>query len=131
MKAKLIKWGIIGAVLIGIALYLYYSGIASGAFHAALDQLRADQGNVVKVKEENEKMYETEIIRLQGEVEQIRKEKATLQAEKVQVANERDALKGWINELQTKREIIVVSDDPDRIIDDLRKLGLSGIRRRR
>ena len=125
------KWIIIGAVLVGVALYLYYSGVAAGAFRAVLDQLRSDESRVIKVHEENEKMYEDEITRLQGEVDQVKKEKATLQAEKIQVANERDALKGWINELQTKRDIIVVSDDPDRIIDDLRKLGLSGIRRRR
>ncbi len=131
MKSKFIKWGIIGAVLIGIALYLYYSGVVSGAFRAVLDELRTDQSKVIGVKEENEKMYEAEITRLQGEVDRVEKEKATLQAEKIQVANERDALKGWINELQTKREIIAVSDAPDRIIDDLRKLGLGGIRRRR
>ncbi len=120
---------IIGAILIGVALYLYHSGVAAGAFRAVLDRLREDQSKVVKAHEENEKMYEAEITRLQGEVDRIQKEKATLRAEKDQVASERDVLKGKIRELQTKREIIVVSDDPDRIIDDLRKLGLSGIRR--
>ncbi len=124
------KWIIIGMIMLGIGLYLYYSGMARGALNKMIDQLRVDQGRVVEVKEQNEKMYEDEISRLQEEVERNKKDKEILQGEKAQVANERDALKGWIRELQTKKEIIVVSDDPNTIIGDLRKHGFPTVRHR-
>jgi uncharacterized protein (DUF3084 family) len=123
-------------ILIGAAclFILLLVGSLTGAnqklFNMALDQLRDDKSRVVEVQAENQKWYEGEMKKLEEERDLLKQEKAAVQSEKKQVAAERDALKGWIRELQTKREIIVVSDNPDLIIGDLRKRGLSSIRRR-
>ena len=74
-------------------------------------------------------MYEMEIARLQGEVERLQVEKAAVQAQATQSASEVTRLKGRINDLQTQLQNIVVSNDPDRILDDLRKLGFRSVKR--
>lgn len=123
-------------ILIGAAclFILLLVGSLTGAnqklFNMALDQLRDDKTRVVEVQAENQKWYETEMKKLEEERDALQQERTVLQNEKTHLASEREALKGWIHELQAKRDIIVVSDDPDRIIGDLRKLGLGTIRRR-
>lgn len=128
-----IPWKLI-LIAAGCLFILLLVGSLTGAnrklFNIALDQLREDKSHVIEVQEENQKWYEGEIKTLQEELDRVQREKAALQNEKNQLASEREALKGWIRELQTKREIIVVSDDPDRVIGDLRKLGLGSVRRR-
>lgn len=125
------KWLLIGIVVLGILILV---GSLTGAnrklFDMTLDGLRADQSKVVETQAQNEKWYESEIKKLNDEKDQLQKQRDNLHVEKVQLASERDALKGWINELQKKRDTVIVSDDPDRIIDDLRKLGIGSIRRR-
>lgn len=98
-------------------------------YNMALDNLRQDQSKVIKVLEENMKGYETEIGKLNQEIESVQKEKALEKAKAEQSAIEVARLKGKINELQTQLQNIVVSDNPDRIIDDLNKLGYGPIRR--
>jgi len=125
------KMILIGA---GCLFILLLVGSLTGAnqklLNMALDQLRDDKTRVVEVQAENQKWYEGEMKKLEEERDLLREEKTVLANEKNQLASEREALKGWIHELQAKRDVIVVSDDPDRIIGDLRKLGLGSIRRR-
>jgi len=123
-------------ILIGAAclVILLLVGSLTGAnqklFNMALDQLRDDKSRVVEVQAENQKWYEGEMKKLEEERDLLQQEKEALQNEKTQLASEREALKGWIHELQAKRDIIMVSSDPDLIIGDLHKRGLSSIRRR-
>ena len=125
------KMILIGAGCLGILLLVgSLTGANQKLFNMALDQLRDDKSRVVEVQAENQKWYEGEMKKLEEERDLLREEKAALQNEKNQLASEREALKGWIHELQAKRDTIFVSDDPDLIISDLRKLGLGSIRRR-
>jgi FMN phosphatase YigB (HAD superfamily) len=128
-----VSWKMVLIIAIGLSILLLV-GSLTGAnqklFNMALDQLRVDRSRVVEVQAENQKWYEEEMEKLAEERDQLREEKLSVQMEKAQIIAERDALKGWVNELQKKRQVIVVSDDPDRIIGDLHKLGISSIRRR-
>ncbi len=49
--------------------------MAQKVYNFTLDNLRQDQTNVIQAKEENERMYEMEMARLQGEVDRLQKEK--------------------------------------------------------
>ncbi len=130
---KIPWWGYVITALLLVVAWQSLSGwaIARKVYNLALDNLRQDQTNVIQAKEENERMYEMEIARLQGEVERLQKEKAAVQVQAAQSAAEVTRLKGRIYDLQTQLQNIVVSDDPDRIIDDLRNLGFRSIRRHR
>ena len=105
--------------------------MARKVYNFTLGNFRQDQTNVIQAKEENERMYEMEIARLQGEVERLQKEKAVVQAKAAQSGAEVTRLKGRINDLQIQIQSIVVSDNPDRILDDLRNLGFRSIKRHR
>ena len=74
-------------------------------------------------------MSEMEIARLQGEVERLQKKKVIVQAKTAQSATEVARLKGRINDLQIQIQSIVVSDNPDRILDDLHSLGFRSVKR--
>jgi len=131
--AKKIPWW---GWVIGIAAFFFLINYASSLalnrslFNMALDNLREDKTRILETKDEWIKTCEQEISRLQREVDRVQKEKAAVQAQAAQTAAEVARLKGRINELQTQLQNIVVSDDPDRIIDDLRRLGIRSIRKR-
>jgi len=100
-------------------------------YDTVLNNLREDQSKVIRIMEENMEGYEQEIGRLSTELELIKKEKRILKAKADKSAAEVIRLKGEIDELQIQLQNISVSDDPDRIIDDLRRMGFGSIRRRR
>ncbi len=128
-----IPWKLVFVAAAALSL-LFLVGSLSGAnrklFNLALDQFRADQSRIVKEQADSLEWYEKERQRLENEKEGLKQEKVRVQAERNQIAAERDVLKGRVNELEKRRQVIVVSDDPDRILDDLRKLGFRSIRRR-
>jgi len=94
-------------------------------YNMALDNLRTDQSRVVETLEENQKMYEAEIIRLSSEVENIRKQRTVAQAES-------ERLRGLVNEknneiiaLKRERDAIIIPTDPNILTDEFRKRGYS------
>ncbi len=117
---------IVGGIIILIVLFWIGSvtGMNKKLYDMALDNLRIDQSRIVQTLEENQTMYEKEIQKLQTELERIKSQQTIVKAE-----NEK--LKGKISELQAQREGIVVSSDPDTLVNDLHKLGIkSAIRRK-
>lgn len=115
-------------VLIVLTLFLvnqassYFS--QRSLFNQLLDNLREDQSRVIEIKEENDKKYEAEIVRLQ-------EENALIKKELVSVRIEKERLRGKINELQTSREGIIIPSDPDGLVDDFRKMGFGSTERRK
>jgi len=109
-------------ILIGITtlLILIWIGSATGTsiklWNMLVDQIRTDQSKVVKILEQTVTERELEIADLERQVEANRQQQ-------FQVRAENDRLKGSIRELQIKREAVVVSGDPDRIVDELHRLG--------
>jgi len=128
---KLPWWFYVGLVVFVFFVWQNLSGFALSRklYTMALDNLRVDQTNIIKVKEDQEKMYEKEIVRLVEEIAKLQKEKAVVQKQAVDSAVEVARLKGRIGELETQYNNIVISDDPDKLIDDLRRLGIRSIRR--
>ncbi len=107
----------------------YQVGLNPGEYYALLlNQIKKGQSQIIKDKEEWIKSCETEIVRLQSEKEQIQKEKYFHQKQAVESAAEVIRLKGTINVLQIQLQNVVVSDDPDRIISDLQRLGIRSIK---
>ncbi len=105
-------------VLILIVMVAYPNQIAKKYLGMLIDQIRVDQSNIVKTLEETVTKREMEIADLEKQVEINR-------AQQVQVRAESERLKGRVLELQGQRETIVISGDPDRIVDELRRLGFS------
>ncbi len=124
------SWAVVLIVIVLIWQNLTGWAAARQIYKQALDNLRQDQSRVVEALQENQKMYEAEIANLQAEKERLQKEKATVQRQAIESAIEVSRLKGRIGELQTQLQNIIVSDDPDRILDDLRRMGISSIRRK-
>jgi len=122
-------------VLIGIGILILLSWVGSitgtnrKLYNMMLNQFRTDQSRIIRVMEENMKTYETEIVRLNKEVESVQREKTIERAKAEQSAAEVTRLKGKINELQIQIQNIIISDDPDLILDDIRKLGFGSIRK--
>ena len=117
---KKVKWWMwIGLIVAILLIWQYLSGWAYSRklYNMALDNLRTDQSRIVKVLEENQQMYETEITKLNQDLQSIQKQKV-----QVQVENER--LRGINNELQNRLENVTVPDDIDSLLDLLHKLGL-------
>ena len=48
------KYLIIGAIVLGIALYLYQTGRSAGILKAKVEQLQTEKDKIVKDKESNE-----------------------------------------------------------------------------
>ena len=112
-----------------IAVFILWQSVSGWAqsrklYNMALDNLRHDQSNVVRVLEENAKMYESELMRVTRELEQLKQHQAAVRAENQRLA-------GRVYELEREREAIIVPVDPDRLVDGFRKLGLSSAQRRK
>ena len=125
-------WGWI-AIAIAILLLVNYASskaLNRSLFNMALDQLRKDQSQVIQQKDEWIKACEDQILDLQKDVERVQKEKAIEKARAAASAAEVVRLKGRIDELQFKIDNIVVSNDPDIVLDSLRKQGIRSIKRR-
>ncbi len=105
---------IIWQVASGGALTRKYVGLA-------LDNLRADQSNVIKIKEEQEKWYEGEIAKLNDQMAKKDKDIATLKSGITSRDEVISRLEGEKNDLKRKLEEVVVSDDPNLVIKSLQR----------
>lgn len=123
---KIPWWGWIAGIVAIIFLWQSLSGWAYSKklYNMALDQLREDQSDIIKAKDEWIASCEQEIQNLQRKVEANQRQQATLRAE-----NEK--LKGRIHELEIAQANINVPTDPDALVDDLRKHGLGSAHRRK
>jgi len=129
---KIPWWGWVGAI---VAILLSWQSLSGWAYSRklygmALDNLRKDESRVIRDKDEWIKVCESAILDLKKEVDKIGREKARVQLEANQSAVEVARLKGRINELQEMLKRIVISNDPDVVINDLKRYGLRSIRRR-
>lgn len=132
MIKKIPWWGWVGAIVAILLLWQSLSGWAYSRklYGMALDNLRKDESRVIRDKDEWIKVCESAILDLKKEVDKIGREKARVQLEANQSAVEVARLKGRINELQEMLKRIVISNDPDVVINDLKRYGLRSIRRR-
>ena len=132
MIKKIPWWGWVGAIVAILLLWQSLSGWAYSRklYGMALDNLRKDESRVIRDKDEWIKVCESAILDLKKEVDKIEREKARVQLEANQSAVEVARLKGRINELQEMLKRIVISNDPDVVINDLKRYGLRSIRRR-
>ncbi len=90
-----------------------------------LDNLRTDQTNIIKDKDTWIKQCEDEIARVEAEKEQIRLSKIALEKKDKQSMAEIALLTGRNRDLQDRLDRIVVSDDPDKLLEDLRGRGIN------
>jgi len=129
---KIPWWGWVGAIVAILLLWQSLSGWAYSRklYGMALDNLRKDESRVIRDKDEWIKVCESAILDLKKEVDKIEREKARVQLEANQSAVEVARLKGRINELQEMLKRIVISNDLDVVINDLKRYGLRSIRRR-
>jgi len=121
---KIPSWGWL-ALAIGI-LWVWQSlsgwAATSKLYNMALDNLRQDQSRIVRILEETVTERERELANLYEELDRVKQQQ-------VQARAETEKLKGRIRELQAQRENIVVPGDPDRLVDELRRMGLSSAKR--
>jgi peptidoglycan hydrolase CwlO-like protein len=128
---KIPFWGWIAAIaILFLANYASSRALNQSLFNMALDQLRKDQTQIVQEKDEWIATCEKQILDLQKDIEKVQKEKAIERERAAQSAAEVVRLKGRINALQFQIDNIVVSDNPDIVLDSLRKRGIKSIRRR-
>lgn len=122
-------------VIVALAILLLVNQISASIgnrsmFNLVLDQIRTDQTQVVQTLEQNMKGYEAEIQRLTGEIDIVRKGQSIVRAENERlrgVVSEREA---EIVALRRERENIIVSTDPDALVNDLHGLGFGTARKR-
>jgi len=131
---KKIPWW--GWAALGVAILFSWQSFSGWAasrklYDMALNQLREDRTQIIEEKEAYIKDCEDEISKLAGEKEALKKEKLIIQRQASESAAEIARLEGNVNALERQLQNITVGDDPDRLIDDLRKRGLSTIRRHR
>ena len=121
-------------VIVALAILLLVNQISASIgnrsmFNLVLDQIRTDQSGVVQTLEQNMKGYEAEIQRLTGEIDIVRQGQSIVRAENERlrgVVSEKDA---EIIALRRERETIIVSTDPDVLVNDLRGLGFRSARK--
>ena len=121
---KGLPWWIWIVVIIGaIILWQGLSGwsMSKKYFNLVVQGLKTEESQALKDKDEYVKACEKDIQEKQAEIDQIKKEKATLQIDKVNSAAEVVRLKRSNDDLKRQIREIIVPDDPDRIVDDLRK----------
>lgn len=112
------------ACFVGLLLWQYTSGWSEARrlHNLLVGNLREDQSNIIRVKEENEKMYEAEIAKLEVELIEIKRKESAARAEVTRLQRRN-------RELQIARENIVVPSDPDALVNDLRLMGFRSARR--
>jgi peptidoglycan hydrolase CwlO-like protein len=129
-KIPLWGWIAIAIAILFLANYASSRALNRSLFNMALDQLREDRTGVVQQRDEWIATCEKQILDLQKDVERVQKEKAIEKARAAQSAAEVVRLKGRINALQDQIDNIIVSHDPDAVLDSLRKQGIRSIKRR-
>jgi hypothetical protein len=120
-KVPLWGWGIIILSIFLIINFASSRALNRSLFNMALDELREDQGHVVKQRDEWIATCEKQILDLQSEIDKVQKEKAIERIKAIESASEVVRLKGENNALQIQLRNIVVPDSPDLLIDGLRK----------
>jgi len=117
---KKIPWW--GWVALAVAIFFLWQSLSGWAasrhlYNMALDNLRTDQSRIVRILEETVIEREKELASVYEDLERNKQEQALSRAET-------ERLKGKIRELQARRDTIIVSDDPDRLVDELRRFGI-------
>ena len=126
-------WGWLALAVTILFLWQSLSGWAMSRklYDMVLDNLRNDQTRIIEEREAYIKDCEDEISKIVGEKEVLKKEKLIILRQASESAAEVTRLEGNVNALERQLQNITVGDDPDRLIDDLRKRGLSTIHRHR
>ena len=130
---KKIPWWGWGIIILSVFLIINFASsraLNRSLFNMALDQLREDQTEIVQQRDEWIATCEKQILDLQKDVERVQKEKAIEKVRAAQSAAEVVRLKGRIDVLQDQIDNIIVSHDPDAVLDSLRKQGIRSIKRR-
>lgn len=121
---KKFPWWVWVALVVGIIVIWQIAtagAMANKLYKMALNQLRQDQTNIIKEKDEWIKTCEDQIAKLAEEKAAIQKQKAAAQQEANRSAAEVARLKGENDALRIALQNIVVPTDPDKLIDGLRK----------
>jgi len=120
-------WKAIGIAIV-ILIVLGWVGSLTGMnrklFNMALDNFRTDQSRIVRILEETVTERERELAHVYGELDRVKQQQVQAQAET-------ERLRGKIREIQNQRESIVVPSDPDRLVDELHRLGFKSVHRRK
>lgn len=116
-------WGWIVAIVFVLLVWQQMSNWALSRkyYNMLLDNLRTDQSQIIKDKNAWIKQCEDEILKINTEKDKITKEKAIAQQDANNSRVEVIRLKGENRDLQAKLDSVVVSNDPDLIIGDLKK----------
>lgn len=127
MIRKIPWWGWVAGVVVVLIIWQSLSGwgMSGKYFNMLLDQIRKDQSQVIKDNKEWIEACETEIAKLAEEKAQIQKEKLILQKKNIESTKEIVRLKGENNELQDLLNRIIISNDPDKLLEDLRSRGIN------
>lgn len=123
-------WGWVAIALTVLLLWSWASGGVGSLYRQVLDQLREDQSQVVTTLEQNLKTYEAEIGKLNDELAKVKSLQSVARAETERlkgVVREKD---GEILALKKERETIVVSRDPNSLVNELHRMGYSTARYR-
>ena len=113
---------------------LFFANWVSGSIYSGkvwnmvADQIRVDQSRIIEVKEENEKMYEAEILRLQEDLDKLKAQKLAAQAETERLKGLVREKDGEILALKKEREAIVVAADPRDLVGELHRMGFGSAR---
>lgn len=115
-------------VAIAVAIFFIVNQVSGNVYSRKLwnmvaDQIREDQSRVVETLQENQKMYETEINRLQVELQTVKQQQAVARAETEKLRGLVREKDGQILALKRERELIVVPTDPNALLDEFRKRG--------
>lgn len=122
------KWWVWVAIVVFIIIVWQQMSswaLSKKLYNMALDNLRTDQSQTIKDKDAWIKQCEDEIARQEKEKEQIRLEKIALEKKDKQSMAEIAQLMGRNHDLQDRLDRIIISDDPDRLLEDLRSRGIN------
>lgn len=128
---KKIPWW--GWIAIAIAILFLVNYISSRAlnrslFNLALDQLREDKTAIVERLSKDKEQGDKTIAELQNQVKNVQQRRAAAEAESKRLARLVNEKNNEIIRLKAERDAIVIPTDPDKIVEDLRGLGLKSIR---
>lgn len=117
---KLILFGI-GALVVLIWIGSV-TGMNSKLYDMALNNLRQDQGKIVKTLEGIVTEREKELASVYEQLDRVKQQQAMASAES-------ERLRGKIRDLQNQRENIIVPVDADSLVIDFRQRGIGSAHR--